>query len=52
MVAEKAYESTMLIMDKLQKNPAVRMRNPAAVQAKIQTIIRDGYEKLLVCCSF
>uniref|UniRef100_A0A914YDQ0 5'-nucleotidase n=1 Tax=Panagrolaimus superbus TaxID=310955 RepID=A0A914YDQ0_9BILA len=52
MVAEKVESLTMQIMDRLRKNSAVRMKDPATVQAKIQKIINDGYDKLLVISDF
>lgn len=48
MVAETVESLTMQIMERLRKNSAVRMKDPKAVQAKIQKIINDGYDKLLV----
>ena len=47
-LAGLSYSFAMHIIDKLQKNPVVRMRDPAAVKAKVQKIIHDGYDKLLV----
>uniref|UniRef100_A0A7E4UMG3 5'-nucleotidase n=1 Tax=Panagrellus redivivus TaxID=6233 RepID=A0A7E4UMG3_PANRE len=49
---ELAQALAMYIIDKIKKNPNVRVRDPAALQAKLQQIIRDGYDKLLVISDF
>uniref|UniRef100_A0AC34QWE9 5'-nucleotidase n=1 Tax=Panagrolaimus sp. JU765 TaxID=591449 RepID=A0AC34QWE9_9BILA len=42
----------MSILDRLQQNPKVLIKNPAEVQRKIRQIILDGYNKLLVISDF
>ena len=51
-ISEASRRVAMSIVDRLLQNPKVRIKNPAAVKSKIQRIISEGYDKLLVISDF
>ncbi|CAD5207073.1 unnamed protein product [Bursaphelenchus okinawaensis] len=52
IMAQKTAQEVQCIMAKLAENPKVRIKDPAKVSQKLNKIIADGFEKLLVISDF